>query len=532
MAVTACAPVNAPDPRTANIPPPQSAEARRKALNEANDSILVVPLQQDVLVPKFSHDDPIPGGTVGPLQFRGETLANALDLVLGDKNIPIAFETNEGLRRRITISNLTGTVDKVVERLCGIANLYCAYDDGVLVVRDTQTFTVTLPPIGGGVSSSGGTTTTTDATGGATSGGGVGGNDNTEVMTNIASSLQAITGLEVTTDATTRTLIYSATQRKARAAEQYFERLRASTALIIYETYIWEVQLNNANATGIRWQQLASIGAFNIGLNAAGAVSNAVTGTPISIGLPTRGDVDFTTGDVFQFLSEQGAVKTISQPQITVLSGSRARMRVAETRNYVSELTRTVTDNGQESVSTSTDQVDSGFTLDIQSNWDQSTVYGNVSIALEEFLGFEDFEAGTNGTLSLPRTASRQVETSVRVRPGDSILIAGLVREQDTYDRAGPGFNQPILPTSRSTTVGNSELVFLLRPRVIVYKSPNIDDVKKASEGLPADLSTFVYDPATAPQTDLPMGTVQSDALDPATPSVKKEPIKDKDWRK
>ncbi len=454
------------------------------------------------------------------------------------------------MRRRITVSNLTGTVDKVIERICSLANLYCAYEDGVLVVRDTQTFTVALPPIedsdvgGGSGGSSGGDSGSGDSgSGGSSSSGGDSGggssSGSSDVIGNISSGLAAITKLDVSSDPTTRTLIYTATQRTAKAAEQYFERLRASTALIVYETYIWEVQLTNANATGIRWQQLGSFGELNLGFNASGALSTAVTGTPISIGLPTKGDVNFSTGDVFQFLSQQGAVKTISQPQLTVLSGSRARLRAAETRNYISELTRTVTEQGQESVSTSTDQVDSGFTLDIQSNWDQATVYANISIALEEFIQFEEFEAGTNGTLRLPRTSNRQVDTSVRVRPGDAILIAGLVREQDAYNKSGPGFNNPILPTSRSTETRNTELVFLLRPRVIIYKSPNADDVKKAAQSLPADLSTFVYDPSTAPQTDLPLGTATSDMLDPAPgPAVKKEAIKppekpaDKDWRK
>lgn len=508
--VSACSPIDAPDPRTPNIPIPITAEERRKALNENGDAVMIVPLENDVLVPKFSQDDPLPMDQIGPLDFRGETLANALELVVADYNIPLAFETNEGLKRRITVSNLSGSVDKVVERICGLANLYCAYDDGILVVRDTQTFTVALPPIDEGVG---------DAASGGSSG---------NVADNVASALAAITKTQVTSDPSTHTLVYTATQRSARAAQAYFERLRASTALIIYETYIWEVQLTNANSTGIQWQQLEQVGAYNIGLNTSGAISNAITGTPISIGLPTRGEVDFDAGDVLRFISEQGAVKTISQPQITVLSGSRASMKVTETRNYISELTRTTSDTGgQESVSTETDQVDSGFTLEIQSNWDQGTVYGSIQIDLQQFLGFQDFQAGTNGTLSLPRTSQRQLNTSVRVRPGDSILIAGLVSEQDNYDRAGPGFNQPILPVSRSTGTQNSELVFLLHPRVVVYKPIGEIEAKKAAkEQLPEDLSNFVYDPATAPQTDLPMGTVQSDALDPSTgPRVQKETV-------
>jgi hypothetical protein len=64
----------------------------------------------------------------------------------------------------------------------------------------------------------------------------------------------------------------------------------------------------------------------------------------------------------------------------------------------------------------------------------------------------------------------------VRVRPGDSLLIAGLVREADNFSSSGPGFMQPIIPTSRAAESRNLELVFLMRPRVIVYTNADEDE--------------------------------------------------------
>jgi hypothetical protein len=46
------------------------------------------------------------------------------------------------------------------------------------------------------------------------------------------------------------------------------------------------------------------------------------------------------------------------------------------------------------------------------------------------------------------------------------------VREVDNFSSRGPGFMQPILPDSRTAKTENLELVILLRPRVIVYTSP------------------------------------------------------------
>lgn len=432
-----CAQAEVPGARNVDIPSPTIANQRRPAVNERPDSVLYLPLGSDVLVPQGKSGSPLPNEMVGPYELRSETLAGALQLILSDYEIPLAFETDEGLTRTITVANLSGPLNSVVSRVCGLADLYCSFEDGLLVVKDKQIFTVTVPPIG----------------------------QETGLLTSLASGIQAITGEAPIVEEATRTIIYQASSRTASMAERYFQRLRSNTALIVFEVYIWEVSLDSENATGIDWEEIGNIGKYNVGISLAG---RAVTDlTPISIGLPTSGNVDFGVDDVLQFISGHGAVKTISQPQITVLSGAEATLRAADTVNYVSSLSRAV-DNGEVTVSTQTDSVDTGFTLTISSNWDNATIYGAIDIALQEFQGFQNFDA--DGTvLQLPQTTERELSTQIRIRPGDSLLIAGLVRESDQYDSSGPGFAKPFFPTSRSANMTNTELVFLLKPRVIVY---------------------------------------------------------------
>lgn len=489
-----CAGVDVPGARTASIPSPVSAEERRQAINERPDSVVYLPLGSDVLVPESIGTMALPNDFVGPFELRSETLAGALQLVLADYDIPLAFETDEGLTRTITVANLQGTIGKVVSRLCSLADLYCSFEDGLLVIKETQTFTVTVPPVGG----------------------------DTDIMSSLATGLQAITGLAPITETGTRTIIYEATSRTAKLAERYFQRLRASTALIVFEVYIWEVSLDTDNATGVDWEKIDTFGKFNTGISLSGGVSLA---NPISIGLPTTGDVAFGSDDVFQFISSFGAVKTISQPQITVLSGAEASLRAAETRNYVSSLSRTI-DDGATSVSTETDSVDTGFTLTISCAWDNATVYGNIEIDLQEFQGFDSFDAdGT--TLQLPRAVERELSTQIRIRPGDSLLIAGLVRETDQVDRSGPGYKEPLISTSRSSQLTNTELVFLLKPRVIVYttedptntsvRSQNIDGVSQLhGEAFSAGAIMEAHDAFIAEEEGtFPKGSVDPGLLDP-----------------
>ncbi len=498
LMLSGCADVVSPGARNAKIPSPSMAQERPEAVNEQPDSVLYLPLGSDVLVPMASGASSLPHDIVGPFELRSETLAGALQLILADYEIPMAFETNEGMTRTITVTNLRGSLDNVVEKVCGLADLYCSYDDGLLVVKDTQTFSVTVPPVGG----------------------------QTDILTALASGLQAITGKTPITETATRTIIYEATNRTARAAEQYFQRIRSNTALIVFEIYIWEVALDSDNAMGINWSQISDLGAFNFNVS----VPAATVESPISIGLPTRGDL--SEADVLEFISNYGAVKTISQPQLTVLSGAEAKLRAADTTNYVSSLTRS-TDNGDVSISTETDSVDTGFTLTISSAWDNATIYGNINIALQEFLDFETFGEGTETEIQLPKTTERELTTQIRIRPGDSLLIAGIVSEKDQVAKSGPGFNAPVIPTSRSNSVHNSELVFLLKPRVIVYTSEEENAGHRFSGGQTSGVPKGGASGSSVPlqKEGFPVTTIPMEALNPSV-SLRRKDEKEKDSEK
>ncbi len=455
---TSCAWVTAPDARNVNIPSPTMADKRKTAINERPDSVMYLPLGEDVLVPEVIDVDEFPHEFVGPFELRGETLAGALQLILADYDISLAFETEAGLSRRVTVANLRGDLGKVVNQVCSLANLYCAFENGTVIVKDTQTFTVTLPPVGGT-------------------------EEGETFLTSVAQGLSAILGDGVPdpiVDNTTRTIVYSATQRTADVASRYFQRLRANTAMIVFETYIWEVSLNSGNSTGIQWDKIATLGKYDLSIDVNGSVGADFL-NPVSIGLPTAHEITGSPTNIVNLLSQFGAVKTISQPQITVLSGSEAELRVADTRNYVSQVATTLNE-GQSTTSVSTDSVDTGFTLTIGSSWDKSTVYANVEIELTDVKQIDDFSftdgdggggAGGATTIQLPQTSERQLTTQIRVRPGDSVLIAGLVRENDNFDTRGLGFMAPVIPDSRTAQAENLELVILLRPRVVIYTAPN-----------------------------------------------------------
>lgn len=446
-----CAPVSVPDGRTVDIPTVTPPTERFRGLNEQRDAVTRVKLGKDILVPQALREDPLPEEEIGPFELRGETLASALQLILDDYDVSIAFESDAAMTQRITVANLRGKVGDVVDRVCELANLYCRYEKNVLTVKDTETFVVDLPPLNFAATGAQGTTAAS--------------------YEQISGGLTAIIGSTPTVDTTTRVMIYTATQKAHRNATRYFDRLRKNTALIIFETHIWEVNLDNENRTGIDWSGLFNnVGNFNLDIVLPGGAPTGVA-TPISITPTYTGSSDITSEAVLDFISEHGTVKTVSQPQLTVLSGSSASLEVQQNENFVSGISRsTNATTGVDTVSTTTETVETGLLMTVSSAWDRSTVYGTLDIQLDELLQIDEFTPDANTTIQLPKTTARNLQTQIRVRPGDAVLIAGLVTERDDYSGSGPGFMQPLVQTARAASTTNTELVFLLRPRVIAFE--------------------------------------------------------------
>ena len=463
-----CVSADVPPTRHVDVPDAEvpSAKFSKNAINRLKDApVVYVKLGEDVLKPTIkSNIKTLPATPVGPFELREETLAAALQLVLADRDIPMAFQTSEALARTVTVSQLHGPLNEIVDRLCSLADLYCSYEKGVLVIKDVETFSVSLPPLV---------------------------DDNYDQFLD---GIRSVTGRDAYVDGTTRTLIYSTSHRNSDQAEAYFDRLRNNTALIVFETQIWEVTLNNGNNTGISWSTL------DLATGQTGSTNTVTNGNlGLTGSIPTEsvagaisGGVRYLSGDlntnvVLQFLSTQGAVKTISQPQISVLSGSTARLRVGNSQKYISQITRTAgLSTSGDSLSLTTDTLNTGLDLEINSAWDQSTVYGNLKLDLQNLVKITPVSVGgANGTsIQLPETSERSLETRIRVRPGDAVIIGGIVQEIDSLDRQGLGGMKPILPTSRNAQARNSELVIMMRPHVVVYTDHPPADAVLLNDGM------------------------------------------------
>jgi general secretion pathway protein D len=89
----------------------------------------------------------------------------------------------------------------------------------------------------------------------------------------------------------------------------------------------------------------------------------------------------------------------------------------------------------------------------------------------------------TSSDIDAPTIQQRQIESTVAIHSGETIVLGGMIQDTQTENESGiPGLHKiPILGnlfSSSSNTARKTELIVLLTPRVV----RNDDDAKKITD--------------------------------------------------
>lgn len=336
---------------------------------------------------------------------------------------------------RINAVNLNGSLTKVMNILANSGGFFYTYKDGILTVSPTRQFMVTLPPI-------------------------------PESFAGIQQTVQSLGAAQALIDPESKMLVFQASKPTYRKIAAYLDHLKKTRSLITFDTYIYEVDLNDQHSTGIQWNQFqfaSGKGAVNL-MSGTSPLTNGVSvSTLYNAGR-------FSLNLLSNFLASQGTLKLITQPKISMLEGGSSTFDVGQTTNYVSSIgASTTTSSTQTTVNTSS--VLSGVKMTLTADVENGTIYSKIQLNISELLRLNSFSAmGT--TLQLPETSNRDIQTQVRIRPGDSVMLAGINITRDNQDSSGlAGLKNLFLPTSINKERQRTELVIVLRPRVVRFVS-------------------------------------------------------------
>ena len=268
-------------------------------------------------------------------------------------------------------------------------------------------------------------------------------------------------------------IIYMAdTPRNIASMVRFLDALSESLHRQVFiEAKILDVQLSDAYEYGIDWQSL------DLGIRGGSHVS-----------LPDSMDLTFNTGSVtlanpthftavLDFLRTQGDVTVLSNPHLSVMNGQSAVMTVGYQFPY-GDITGVDRDaeTGDITYGTSIKRAVLGLQLGITP---QISVNGIVTLnivpTITRIQGDEDVDIPTSATttqsVSNPIIALQELATTVRVREGNTIVLAGLISQMRELDHEGlPFFSRiPLIKyffKHIEQTEVNRELVIFITPYI------------------------------------------------------------------
>ena len=321
--------------------------------------------------------------------------------------------------------------------------------------------------VGGGVA--GGAVGGAAAGGGGTTGGGgssaqVSGTDAPDVYADLATGVRTLLSADGKMNLDRTAALLQVTDRPSRLdrVEQYLQAvmLRVNRQVQI-EAKVLEVDLNDDSSFGINWKQiLGSLNGATISQTLAPATVGGFTGT-VNI-------KDFTM--LLNAFATQGKVNVLASPRVTAMNNEPAIMRIGTQDVFFTTTTQVNPETGLVLQSTVTPQsLTEGITLSVTPQISaDGIIQMNLNPSITEKTGVATSRLGDQ----VPIVSVRETDTLVRVRQGETIVIAGLMQDRNTTDTAKvpvlgdvPGLGNLFRRTEKHR--GKTDLVILLSPTIM-----------------------------------------------------------------
>ena len=317
----------------------------------------------------------------------------------------------------------------------------------------------------------------------ATTPGAQGGNfsDRLRNIINRASSagdIQVIGQTKIIADERTNSLLIFATREDMKTIKDIVSKLDIVLAQVLIEAVIIEVQLGNDLSLGVSYLEkkqhgigdyFSGIGAFNNGNglslnNFAGAGTNAGGNPPggFSYLASLGGDLDISV----TALADNSRARILQRPRIQTSNAKQASLFVGQSRPYP---TASYYGGGAYGGYSSIQQMQIGVSIDVT-----PLINPDGLVVMDIHQKIEDV-AGTVNIVNvgdIPITSSKEAQASVAVRDRDTIILGGLINNNNSTSASGVPYLKDIpllgyLFRSSTRKDTRSELIVLIRPTVL-----------------------------------------------------------------
>ncbi len=191
---------------------------------------------------------------------------------------------------------------------------------------------------------------------------------------------------------------------------------------------------------------------------------------------------NWTGSAIVKALSSQGATTLVTSGTVTTLNNKPAPIQVIKKQNYISEITKTNGGDNDYDISTETEEIETGFTLDVLPRiLEHGRLLLMFNLTLSDLIELEKvyLNEPTEGTPSSasgqyiqnPKIESRGFTQEVAMSSGESLILTGYERVENTTSKEGIGSaTNSLLGGSATASKERSVLVIILTP--VVLESP------------------------------------------------------------
>jgi MSHA biogenesis protein MshL len=280
------------------------------------------------------------------------------------------------------------------------------------------------------------------------------------------------------------TLMVNDFPRNLEIVEKFLQKIeRTVNRQVIIEAKIIEVTLNDRFQMGIDWRFLPQMTSSGFGWGANQNLTGTNTTIPPSWQVPpaTTGlqvgiaTLQFTA--MVDLLSQQGQVNVISSPRVSTLNNQKSIIKAAVEEVYF-EISIATSTGGPPIITATPRNVTIGVILNVTPQIDED---GNILLDIQPSVTEEVTRrtqqvgvtaSGLPINTEAPVVSVRQAQTVARVRDGQTIVIAGLIRERKRNQDTGiPGLMDiPLLGYLFRNTAEikeKTELVIMITPKIL-----------------------------------------------------------------
>lgn len=291
-------------------------------------------------------------------------------------------------------------------------------------------------------------------------------------------------------DARSRTMIVTDLTNKLERIDAVVRAFDRRPKEVFIEAKVVQVGLSDEYRLGIDWNHLFQ--GANPRMSASSRVSPPLLGTRGAASAPGSGygSLSYQTimagGDlriVLDALKTVGDTKILSNPHVAVKDGEEATIKVVRDEPYAEAQLESGTTNV---IGESFKFIEVGVSLSVKPRINEQ---GVVSMSIKPQVS--SVEGSYQARYAVPVVQKSYAETSVLIRDGETIIIAGMIEDVKAKRMTGVPFLGRIplfgaLFRSETETTESKEMIVFLTPRVITGDEPValIRDMRKQPKDL------------------------------------------------